>query len=267
MSVQIDPRASVDPKAVIGQGVTIGPFTIIEEDVFIGDRCTIASNVLLASGARIGAECRVYHGAIIGYDPQDLKYAGEKTTCEVGDRTIVREYASLHRGTGEGGRTVIGSDVLLMGFVHIGHDSVVGNHAILANAATLGGHCEVGDHAIIGGLTPVHQFVHIGAHSMIGGGFRTVKDVPPYVLAGQVPLIFQGLNSVGLRRRGFPANVIQALEKTYMLIYRSGLNVSQAIGKITVDPTLSGVAEVKTVLDFIARSHRGILGGPRLAKS
>lgn len=263
MSVNIDPNAQVSSKAQLGSNVSIGPFTIVEDHAVVGDGTTIGGNALIATGARIGRGCRVHHGAIIGHEPQDLKYAGEATTCEVGDRTVVREYAALHRGTGEGGRTVIGSDSFLMGFVHVAHDCIIGNHVILANAAMLAGHCEVGDYAVIGGIVPVHQFVHIGQHSMIGGGLRVPKDVPPYILAGQEPLVFQGLNSVGLRRRGVSADVIEALEKAYKLIYKSKLNVSQAVLKIKQDPTLKTIPEVQNVLTFIEKSKRGILSAPR----
>jgi len=263
MSLHIDPRSVVGPKAVLGEEVSIGPFTVVEDGAVIGDRCVVGTNALIAAGARIGNDCRVHHGAVIGHEPQDLKYAGETTTCEVGDRTVIREYATLHRGTGEGGRTMIGSDVLLMGYVHVAHDCIIGNHVILANAAMLAGHCEIGDYAIIGGITPVHQFVHIGIHSMIGGGLRVPKDVPPYILAGQEPLIFQGLNSIGLRRRGFSPEIIDGLEKAYGLIYKSKLNVSQAVAKIKSDPALCALKEVRIVVEFIAASKRGILGGPR----
>jgi UDP-N-acetylglucosamine acyltransferase len=264
MNPGIDPRSIVNPQAILGEDVSVGAFTIIEAGAVVGDRCVIGSNALIAGGARIGKECKVHHGAVIGHEPQDLKYAGEITTCEIGDRTVIREYATLHRGTGEGGRTVIGSESLLMGYVHIAHDCIIGDHVILANAAMIAGHCEVGDHAIIGGITPVHQFVKIGAHAMIGGGLRVPKDVPPYILAGQEPLIFQGLNSTGLRRRGFSREVLDGLEKAYGLIYRSGLNVSQALKKIEEDPKLCGVMEVRHVIDFVRSSKRGILGGPRL---
>ena len=263
MSLRIDPRSVVNPDAILGEDVSIGPFTIVESGAVIGDRCTVGANALIASGARIGKDCRIHHGAVVGHEPQDLKYAGEITTCEVGDRTVIREYATLHRGTGAGGRTVIGSDVLLMGYVHVAHDCLVGHNVILANAAMLAGHCEVGDYAIIGGITPVHQFVHIGAHVMIGGGLRVPKDVPPYILAGQEPLIFQGLNSIGLRRRGFSQESIDGLERAYGLLYRSNLNVSQAVERIKSDPALYSIEEVRSVLEFIASSKRGILGGPR----
>jgi UDP-N-acetylglucosamine acyltransferase len=267
MSVNIDPYARISPKAHLGTNVSIGPFTIVEEHAVIGDGTTIAANALIGTGARIGKECRIHHGAVVGHKPQDLKYADEKTTCEIGDRTEVREYATLHRGTGEGGRTCIGSDNYFMGYVHIAHDCIIGNHVILANAAMIAGHCEVGDYAIIGGVTPVHQFVHIGQHSMIGGGLRVPKDVPPYVLAGQEPLVFSGLNSVGLRRRGFPPNVLDALDRAYTLIYNSHLNVSQALARIQDDPSLIAIPEVQNVVTFIRDSKRGIIARPRHGKN
>lgn len=263
MGVQIDPRAQVSPTAELGERVTIGPFTIVEDGAVIGDGSTVASNALIGCGARIGRECRVHHGAVVGHEPQDLKYGGELTTCEVGDRTIIREYATLHRGTGENGRTIIGADTLLMGYVHIAHDCVIGNNVILSNAVMIAGHACVEDYAIIGGVTPIHQFVRIGQHSMIGGGLRVPKDVPPYVLGGQEPLIFQGLNSVGLRRRGFSAEAIDALARTYTLIYNAGLNVSQAVAKIRSEGDLMNHREVQNVIEFVTASTRGIIAGPR----
>lgn len=267
MAVHIDSYARVSPDAKLGVNVTVGPFTIVESGAEIGDGTTIGANALIGRGARIGKDCRIHHGAVVGHEPQDLKYAGEPTTCEVGDRTVVREYAALHRGTGETGRTIIGSDNLLMGYVHIAHDCIIGSHVIFANAVMIAGHSVVEDYAIIGGITPVHQFVRIGQHSMIGGGLRVPKDVPPYVLAGQEPLIYQGLNSIGLRRRGFTPETINALDEVYALIYNSNLNVSQAVTRIKENAALKGVAEVQNVIDFIAGSKRGIIAGPRRFRS
>jgi len=259
----IDSSARVSPKAEIGPNVSIGPFTIVEGGAVIGAGTTIAANALIAKGARIGQNCKIHHGAVVGHEPQDLKYNDEPSTCEVGDRTVVREYATLHRGTGDGGRTIIGSDCFIMAYAHVAHDCLLGNKIIMANAAMMAGHCEVEDQVTIGGITPIHQFVHVGCHSMIGGGLRVPKDVPPYILAGQEPLVFQGLNSIGLRRRGFPPDVIAALDKTYYLIYSAGFNVSQAVTRINEDESIATIAEVRHVLDFIAKSKRGIIGGPR----
>jgi UDP-N-acetylglucosamine acyltransferase len=264
MATLIDPRAAVSPKASLGENVSIGPFTVVEAGAVIGDGTAVAANALIAQGARIGKECRVHHGAVIGHMPQDLKYAAEPTTCELGDRNVVREFATLHRGTGEGGRTIIGNDNFLMAYSHVAHDCVLGNRIIMANSASLAGHTEVEDYVIIGGLTPVHQFTRLGQHSMIGGGLRVGKDVPPYVLAGGEPLTFEGLNSIGLRRRGFSRETLEALDRAYELIYRARLNVSQALARIAADAALSIVPEVQTVLEFIRKSKRGIVPGPRL---
>jgi UDP-N-acetylglucosamine acyltransferase len=260
MSKTIDSAARISPRAQVGSGVSIGPFTIVEEGAVIGDGTIIAASALIGKGARIGKHCKIHHGAIVGHEPQDLKYAGEESTCEIGDRTVIREYATLHRGTGEGGRTIVGSDCFIMGYAHVAHDCVLGNKIIMSNAAMMAGHCEVEDNVTIGGVTPIHQFVRIGCHSMIGGGVRVPKDVPPYVLAGN---FFQGLNSIGLRRRGFLPDILTALDKTYNLIYNSKLNVSQAVARIKEEESLVTVPEVQRVLTFIENSKRGIIGGPR----
>jgi UDP-N-acetylglucosamine acyltransferase len=264
MSVHVDPRAQVGSKSHLGTNVSIGPFTIVEDGAVIGDGTRVAANALIATGARIGTDCRIHHGAVIGHEPQDLKYAGEETTCEIGDRTVVREYATLHRGTGDGGRTVIGSDCLLMGYVHVAHDCVIGNKVIMSNAAMLSGHCEVEDNATLGGILAVHQFVRMGRHCMVGGGIRVSKDIPPYVIASRSPATFEGLNHVGLRRRGFSPDVITALDRTFQIVYFSQLNVRQALERLKTDPTLMAVREVQNVVTFIESSQRGIIGRPRL---
>ncbi len=253
----IHPTAVVDPRARLGENVTIGPYTIVEGDVEIGDHTSIASHVLIADGARIGAHCKIHHGAVISTLPQDLKFGGEKTTFEIGDRTTVREFCTLNRGTKMRGKSTVGSDCLLMAYTHVAHDCVVGNNVILANAVQLAGHVTVEDWAIIGGLSGVHQFCRIGQHVMIGGHFRVAKDVPPYILASEEPLRFIGLNSVGLRRRGFPEATMSALKKAYRLLYRSNLNVSQAVARIREEVEL--IPEVQNVLDFIADSERGLI--------
>ncbi len=263
MSTQIDSRAQVSPKAILGSNVSIGPFTIVEDGAVIGDGTTVAGNALIGCGARIGRDCRIHHGAVVGHAPQDLKYANEPTTCELGDRNTVREFAALHRGTGDGGRTLIGSDNFFMAYTHVAHDCVIGDHVILANNAQMAGHVDIEDWVIVGGLTPIHQFVHIGRHAMVGGGIRVPKDVPPFVLASNDPASFEGLNSIGLRRRGFSRDAIVALDRAYALLYLSKLNVSQAVARIREDASLSAVPEVQQVLDFIARSNRGIIPGPR----
>lgn len=257
MSTNVHSTAVVSPKAQLGDNVAVGPYTIVEDDVVIGSGTLIASHALIANGARIGKECRVHHGAALSTNPQDLKFRNEVTTLEVGDHTIIREYATLNRGTHERWKTTVGSHCFLMAYSHVAHDCVVGNHVILANSVNMGGHVVIEDHAVVGGIVAIHQFSHIGRHSMIGGGFRVTKDVPPYVLAGSEPLAFNGLNLVGLRRRNFSQEVLDALDKAYRLIYHNQLNVSQALEKIKTEIPMT--EEVRHVVEFIEKSKRGII--------
>lgn len=261
MNATIDPRAVISSKAQLGENVAVGPFAVIEDDVIIGAGTHIGSNVVIASGTRIGKECRIHHGAVLGTIPQDLKFRDEPTTLEVGDHTIIREYATLNRGTHDRLKTTIGNHCFIMAYVHIAHDCEIGNHVILANSVNMAGHVVIEEYAIIGGVTPIHQFVRIGRHAMVGGGFRVPKDVPPYVLAGQEPMVFQGLNTVGLKRRNFPSETIEVLEKAYRILYQSHLNVSQAVERMKAE--LPQTQEVQYILDFIAASKRGIIGGHR----
>ncbi len=258
MTSHIHPTAIVDPAATIGENVSIGPFSIVEGDVVIGDHCEIRSHVVLANGARLGSHVRVHTGAVIATEPQDLKFDGSPSLAVVGSRTVIREFVTINRGTSASGKTVVGDDVLLMAYVHVAHDCIVGNRVIIANATQLGGHVAVDDWAIIGGVTAVHQFSKIGAHSMIGGGFRVTKDVPPYTLASREPLCAEGLNVVGLRRRGFSNADIAALDAFYRHLYRGGLNVTDALSAYesahsTMHPLVQGC------IDFIRSSKRGIV--------
>lgn len=261
MANQLHPTAIISSKAVIGDGTSIGPFAVIEDDVVIGKDCVIGSSTLIGNGARIGEQVKVHHGAVVSTAPQDLKYKGEPTILSVGDRTVIREFCSLNRGTVHSNQTVIGSDCLLMAYVHVAHDSVVGNKVILANGVQVAGHVEIHEHAIIGGMTPVHQFTKIGAHAMIGGGFRATKDIPPYVLAGREPMIAEGLNLIGLRRRGFSRETIEALDTCFMILYRRGLNVSDALKAIEAE--VPSTPEVSYFVQFIRSCDRGIVRGPK----
>ena len=257
MSVTVHSTAVISPKAQLGDNVSVGPFTVIEDDVTIGSGTAIASHALIANGSRIGKECRVHHGAVLGTLPQDLKFRNEITTLEVGDYTTIREYATLNRGTHERWKTTVGSHCFMMAYSHVAHDCEIGSHVILANSVNMGGHVVIEDHAVVGGIVAIHQFTHIGCHSMIGGGFRVTKDVPPYVLAGQEPLAFTGLNLVGLKRRNFPQAVLDSLEKVYRIVYHNQLNVSQALERIKAD--LPMTEEVRRVVEFIEKSKRGII--------
>jgi len=254
---RIHSSAIVSPKAELADDVTVGPYSIIEDHVVIGAGSVIASSVLLAEGAMLGKNVKVSHGAVIGTQPQDLKFGGEKTRAVIGDNTVVREYVTINRGTKAHGESNIGSDCFIMAYAHIAHDCVVGNNVILANAVNLAGHIEVDDYAILGGVLPVHQFVKIGAHCMIGGGYRVQQDVCPYALVAGYPLKVLGINSIGLRRRGFPAETITRLEKTFKLLFFSGLNTSQAVERIRGEIEMT--PEVEQVLGFLGRSNRGIV--------
>ncbi|MBC8145962.1 MAG: acyl-ACP--UDP-N-acetylglucosamine O-acyltransferase [bacterium] len=253
----ISPRADVDPGATIGDGVRIGSFAVIEADVEIGDGVEIYPHAHISSGARIGRECRVFTGAAIGGVPQDLKFAGEMSLAIVGERTTIREYVTIHRGTSAYGKTIVGSDCLLMAYCHVAHDCLIGDHVIMANAVQLGGHVHIDDWAIVGGLTGVHQFERIGKHAMVGAGFRVMKDVPPYALAGNQPLGFSGVNVIGLQRRGFSDESIDTIKKVYRLIYQSGMNMGEGVDRAAL--TFDGIPVVDEILEFFRASERGVI--------
>ena len=253
----IHPTALIDKKAQLADDVKVGPYSIIEGDVVIGEGTQIHSHVLIAGGARIGKQCQVHHGTVVSTVPQDLKFEGEPTKLEIGDHTIIREFCDLNRGTRDRKKTSIGTNCLLMAYTHVAHDCKIGDRVILANGVQLGGHVTIGDWVIIGGLVPVHQFCSIGQHSLIGGGFRTVQDVPPFILAAGEPLAFKGLNIVGLKRRGFSSETISVLRKSYRYIYRSKMNTNQALDKIRAE--LPDLPEIRAVIEFIQNSQRGII--------
>lgn len=253
----IHSTAIISPGAELHESVAVGPYTIIEDNVVVGEGTVIASGVLLASGARIGKNVKISHGAVVGTLPQDLKFGGEETIAVVGDNTVVREYVTVNRGTRESGSSDVGSHCLLMAYAHVAHDCKVGDHVIMANSVNLGGHVHIEDFAIIGGLVPVHQFSRIGAHSMIGGGFRVQQDVCPYSLVGGHPLKVIGLNQVGLRRRNFPRETIQLLQKTFKLLFFSRLNTTQALQRIQAE--VEQIPEVTQIITFIESSPRGMI--------
>jgi len=226
------PNTHIDPGARLGAGITIDPFTVIHDDVDIGNGTWIGSNVTIFPCARIGKNCKIFPGAVIAAVPQDLKFQGEYTTVEIGDETTIMEFVTINRGTRALGKTVIGSNNLLMAYVHVAHDCVIGNNCILANGATLAGHIVIDDFAIIGGLSAIHQFVHVGAHVMISGGSLITKDVPPYIKAAREPLAYMGINSVGLRRRGFSNEKISAIQEVYRIVFQKGFNHSHALNVI-----------------------------------
>jgi UDP-N-acetylglucosamine acyltransferase len=257
----IHPTAAVSPRSTIADDVEIGPFTAVDDDVVIAEGCRVSSAVRLHSGVRLARNVRVFHGAALGGEPQDLKFTGEKSLLLVGENTVIREFVTLSRGTKATGRTVIGRDCMLMAYSHVAHDCVVGDNVILANSVNLAGHVEVEDFVIVGGIVPVHQFVRIGRHAMVGGGLRVPKDVPPYIMAAGAPLRYFGLNTIGLRRRGFSAETRSAIKRAYGILFQSALNTGQAVERIRQE--LGAVEEVCIILDFISKSRRGLLPGNR----
>ena len=254
---EIHKTAIVEASAELADDVSVGPYTIIEGDVRIDAGTQIGPHVLLASGTRIGKNCRVSNGAVLGTQPQDLKFAGEKTTLEIGDNTTIREFATVNRGTTDHWKTVIGENCLLMAYSHVAHDCTIGNNVILANVVNLAGHVTIDDFVGVGGVTPIHQFVHIGRHAFIGGGFRVPKDIPPFILAMGEPLRFGGLNSVGLKRRGFSDDLLAKIKKAYRIIYNSKLLLVDALKK--VEDEIEPVEEITYLVSFFRDSERGVI--------
>lgn len=254
----IHPQAILDPGTQLGKDVKIGAFSIIGTDVEIGDGTWIGPHVVIQGPTRIGANNRIFQFASIGEAPQDLKYAGEPTRLEIGDRNTIRECVTMSRGTpGGGGVTRVGSDSLFMAYAHIAHDCQIGDHVVFANNATLAGHVEIGSHAILGGFVGIHQFCKVGVHVMLGVGTVALKDIPPYLMAYGNPATPYGLNLRGLKRRGLSDAAVDALKQAYRLVYRSGLTVDAALEKLA--PLTAGYPEVAVFCDFIRTAKRGII--------
>jgi UDP-N-acetylglucosamine acyltransferase len=249
----------IHPEAKIGKDVEIGPFVYIDRDVEIGDGCQIMAHATVLNGARIGKNVRIFPNAVISAIPQDLKFRGEETTAVIGDNTTIRECATVNRGTASKGTTIVGSNCLIMAYVHIAHDCKLANNIIIGNASQIAGEVLIDDWAILSGSVLVHQFSHIGAHVIIQGGSRVGKDVPPYVTAGRDPLSYAGLNLVGLRRRGFSNDQIREIQEIYRILYQSGLNMTQATEKIYTEIPDSN--EKETVVSFLKSAERGIIRG------
>lgn len=254
--------SEVSPNAKIGENVTIGPFCVIEDDVVIGDGCVLMSNVHVFPGTRLGKNNRIFPGASIGAVPQDLKFVGEYTTLEVGDNNTIRECVTLNRGTASRGKTVIGSNNLIMAYCHVGHDCVLGSHIVMSNAIQVAGEVEIDDWAVIGGGSCIPQFSKVGKHSMTSGMSGLNKDVPPYAYAGRTPVQYCGYNKVGMERRGFTPEQVNTVKECYRIIYQMGLNMTAAVEKLKSDMPES--EERNEILAFIARSQHGILVGPKL---
>lgn len=253
------PFAYIHPEAKIAAGVTIEPFATIHKNVEVGQGSWIGANAVLNEGARIGQNCKIYPGAVIAAIPQDLKFLGEETTAVIGDNTTIREYVTISRGTEEHWRTEIGSDCLIMAYAHVAHDCRIGNNCVIVNNVQMGGHVHVGNWGIIGGSSSVHQWVKIGVHAIVSGGSLVRKDVPPFVKAAREPLAYSGVNSVGLRRRGFSNEKINEIQEIYRYIYLKGLNNADALD--IIESQLSPSEERDLIVDFIRSSERGIMRG------
>lgn len=253
------PLAYIHPDAGIAPTVVIEPFVTIEKNVVIGDGTRIGSNVTIMEGARIGRNCTIFPGAVIGAIPQDLKFRGEETLAVIGDNTTIREYVTVNRGTASQNKTIIGNNCLIMAYCHVAHDCIVGNNVIMANATQLAGEVVIDDFAVLSGGILVHQFTRIGSHVMIQGGSRVNKDVPPFVKAGRDPLSYAGINSIGLRRRGFTNEQIQDIQNTYRYLYLSGMNTTHAVERI--EGELPATKECDEIMHFIRNSSRGIIKG------
>lgn len=255
--VMIGPHAVVAATVQLGPGCQIGPGAVLEGNVALGDDCLVGPMVMITGNTTIGRGNRFFHGASIGNDPQDVKYHGESSYLEIGDDNVFREFCTVHLASGEGSKTRIGSNNLLMAYVHVAHNCVIGDQVIIANAVNIAGHVEVENFATIGGMTPIHQFVRIGAYSMIGGGSRLPQDVPPFIRVAGNPVEVCGINSIGLKRRNFSDEEMLNIKQAYRLLYRSGLNVRQALERIASDCKLT--RNIEDLMAFIRRSERGIV--------
>lgn len=255
----INKLASVSEHAKLGENVVVEPFTTIYEDVIIGDNTKIGPNVTIYPGTRIGHDCEIYPGSVIGVIPQDLKFQGEYTTVEIGNYTKIRECVTIHRGTTDKMKTVVGDHCLIMGYVHIAHDCLIGNNVILANYTGLSGHVQIDDFAILEGKVAAQQFMHIGAHAFIAGASLIRKNVPPFVRAAREPLSYAGINAVGLRRRNFSEQDIKLIENIYRILFVQNNNISK--GLVCLEEELEESKIKREVIDFIKNSDKGIIRG------
>ncbi|WP_422351433.1 acyl-ACP--UDP-N-acetylglucosamine O-acyltransferase [Flagellimonas sp.] len=253
------PLAYVHPGAKIAKNVVIEPFTTIHNNVTIGEGTWIGSNVTIMEGARIGKNCNIFPGAVISATPQDLKYQGEETTVHIGDNTTIRECATINKGTADRMKTVIGNNCLIMAYCHIAHDCFIGDNCIFSNNSTLAGHVTIGTNVVLAGMVAVHQFVSIGNHAFVTGGSLVRKDVPPYVKAAREPLSYVGINSIGLRRRGFTSDKIREIQNVYRILYQKNYNNTQAASIIEAE--MEATPERDEILQFIRDSQRGIMKG------
>ncbi|KAA6338116.1 Acyl-[acyl-carrier-protein]--UDP-N-acetylglucosamine O-acyltransferase [termite gut metagenome] len=253
----ISPLAYIHPEAKIGKNVEIDPFVYIDKNVVIGDNNKIMPHVTILYGTRMGNENTIFPGAVIGAIPQDLKFRGEETTVEIGNKNSIREHVTINRGTAAKGRTIVGNNNLLMESVHVAHDSLIGNGCIIGNSTKMAGEIIIDDNAILSAGVLMHQFCRVGGYVMVQGGTRFGKDIPPYIIAGREPVAYCGLNIIGLRRRNFSSELIESIHEAYRIIYQSGLNITDALLKVESEMELT--PEISYIVDFIRRSERGII--------
>ena len=253
----ISPLAYIHPEAQIGENVEIGPFVYIDRNVVIGDNNTIMPNANILYGARIGNNNRIFPGAVIGAIPQDLKFKGEETTAEIGDNNTIRENVTINRGTAAKGKTIVGSNNLLMEGVHVAHDAIIGNGCIIGNSTKFAGEIIIDDYSIISASVLMHQFCRVGGYGMIQGGSRFSKDIPPFIIAGRDPIAYCGINIVGLRRRGFSNELIENIHNAYRIIYNSGKNTTEALEQVKQEVPMS--PEIEYIISLIENSQRGII--------
>ncbi len=255
----IQPLSYIHPEAKIAQNVVVEPFSTIHKDVVIGEGTWIGSNVTIMNGARIGKNCRIFPGAVISGEPQDLKFEGEVTTVEIGDNTTIRECVTINRGTKDRYRTVIGKNCLIQAYSHIAHDCFVGDYCIFSNSSTLAGHITVGDYVVLAGMVAVHQFCQIGSHAFVTGGTLVRKDVPPFIKAAREPISYAGINSVGLRRRGFTAEQITEIQDIYRVLFVQNRNLTKALDLIEAEFAPTELRD--EILSFVRSSNRGVIKG------
>ncbi|WP_017257925.1 acyl-ACP--UDP-N-acetylglucosamine O-acyltransferase [Pedobacter arcticus] len=253
----IQPLAYIHPQAKIANSVVIDPFAVIHKDVEIGEGTWIGSNVTIMDGARIGKNCKIFPGAVISAIPQDLKYAGEQTTAVIGDNTTIREYVTINRGTNDRWETRVGNNCLLMAYCHVAHDCVIGDNCIFSNNTTLAGHITIGDNVVLAGMVAIHQFCKVGSYSFVTGGSLVRKDIPPYVKVAREPLSYTGINSVGLRRKGFSPEKINEIQEIYRVLFVKNNNVTKALDIIEAD--FEPTEERDEIINFIRNSNRGVM--------
>lgn len=255
----IQPLSYIHPEAKIASNVVIEPFSTIHKDVVIGEGTWIGSNVTIMDGARIGKNCKIFPGAVISGEPQDLKFEGEVTTAEIGDNTTIRECVTINRGTRDRYKTVIGKNCLIQAYSHIAHDCIIGDHCIFSNSSTLAGHITVGDYVVLAGLVAVHQFCKIGSHAFVTGGTLVRKDVPPFIKAAREPISYAGVNSVGLRRRGYTSEQIAEIQNIYRVLFVQNRNLSKALDLVEAEFEATELRD--EILAFVRNSNRGVVRG------